>query len=138
MRSLTCRFPHQNLLRISLSSSPHTCHTTRASDSFSMMKPTWCTSHSIYWESRASSCFEHYLFILRSRCTNGIGILRAYSVSWLWHQLALYTRNIQSAVCVAPPEDEQAMLETCRGSWFLINWIKSASRWFYYTDLSRC
>jgi hypothetical protein len=23
--------------------------------------------------------------------------------------------NIPSAVCVAPPEDEQAMLETCRG-----------------------
>jgi hypothetical protein len=31
------------------------------------------------------------------------------------HQLILYTRNISNAVCVAPPEDEQAMLETCRG-----------------------
>jgi hypothetical protein len=26
-----------------------------------------------------------------------------------------YARNIPSAVCVAPPEDEQVMLETCRG-----------------------
>jgi hypothetical protein len=25
-------------------------------------------------------------------------------------------RNIPSAVCAAPPEDEQVMLETCRGS----------------------
>jgi hypothetical protein len=23
----------------------------------SIMKPTWCTFHSIYWESRASTCF---------------------------------------------------------------------------------
>jgi hypothetical protein len=34
-----------------------------------------------------------------------------------WHsQLTLHARNIPSAVFVAPPEDEQAMLETCRGS----------------------
>jgi hypothetical protein len=26
------------------------------------------------------------------------------------------------------------MLETCRGTWFSINWMKSASRWFHYTD----
>jgi hypothetical protein len=33
-----------------------------------------------------------------------------------WHtQLTLYARNIPSAVCEASPEDEQAMLETCRG-----------------------
>jgi hypothetical protein len=30
-------------------------------------------------------------------------------------QLALYTRSIPSAVCVAPPEDKQIMLETCTG-----------------------
>jgi hypothetical protein len=30
-------------------------------------------------------------------------------------QLTLYAYNILSAVCVAPPEDEQVMLETCRG-----------------------
>jgi hypothetical protein len=45
-------------------------------------------------------------------------------------------RNIQNAVCVALPEDEQVMLETCRGSWLSINWMKSASRWFHYTDIS--
>jgi hypothetical protein len=33
-----------------------------------------------------------------------------------WHsQLTLYARNIPSAVCTALPEDEQVMLETCRG-----------------------
>jgi hypothetical protein len=26
------------------------------------------------------------------------------------------------------------MLETCRGPWFPINWMKIASRWFHYTD----
>jgi hypothetical protein len=45
---------------------------------------------------------------------------------------------IPSAVCVATPEDEQVMLETCRGPWFLINWIISASRWFHYTDIIWC
>jgi hypothetical protein len=35
------------------------------------MKPTWCTFHSIYWESRVSTCFEHYLLILRRRSTSG-------------------------------------------------------------------
>jgi hypothetical protein len=50
-----------------------------------------------------------------------------------WHS-SLYARNIPSAVCVAPPEDEQVMLETCRGPWFSVNLMKSASRWFHYTD----
>jgi hypothetical protein len=59
------------------------------------MKSTWCTFYSIYWESRASTSFEH-------------------------------------------PEDEQVMLETCRGPWFSINWMKSASRWFHYTDIIWC
>jgi hypothetical protein len=36
----------------------------------SIMKPTWCTFNSVYWESRASTCFEHYLLILRRRCIN--------------------------------------------------------------------
>jgi hypothetical protein len=50
------------------------------------------------------------------------GILRAYNVTIAvslqlqsWHgQLTLYARNIPSAVGVAPPEDEQVMLETHR------------------------
>jgi hypothetical protein len=32
-----------------------------------IMKPTWCTFRSVYWESRDSTCFEHYLRILRRR-----------------------------------------------------------------------
>jgi hypothetical protein len=53
-----------------------------------------------------------------------------------WHsQLTLHARNIPSAVCAAPPEKEQVMLETCRGSWFSINRMKSASRWFHYADV---
>jgi hypothetical protein len=35
-------------------------------------------------------------------------------------QLTLYARNIPNAVCAAAPEDEQVMLETCRGPWFSI------------------
>jgi hypothetical protein len=30
-------------------------------------------------------------------------------------QLTLYARNIPNAVCLAPPEDEQVMLEICSG-----------------------
>jgi hypothetical protein len=30
-------------------------------------------------------------------------------------QLTYHARNIPTAVCVAPPEDEQVMLETFRG-----------------------
>jgi hypothetical protein len=53
---------------------------------FSIMKPKWCTCHSFYWESRASKCFENYLFILRSRCTNGTQYTkcRLCSASWWW------------------------------------------------------
>jgi hypothetical protein len=102
----------------------------------SIMNPAGCTFHSVYWESTASTCFEHYLLILRWRYTKALGILRACYVSWLRQgqsQLTFYARNIPNAVCVAPPEDEQVMLETCRDSWFSINWIRSASRWFHYT-----
>jgi hypothetical protein len=49
-------------------------------------------------------------------------------------QLTYNARNIPNAVHVAPPEDEQVMLETRRGPEFLINLIKSASRWFYCTN----
>jgi hypothetical protein len=52
-----------------------------------------------------------------------LGILRSYNGSWLCHDCNFtainqltYTRNIPSAVCVVPSEDEQGMLETCRGS----------------------
>jgi hypothetical protein len=48
--------------------------------------------------------------------------------------LRINIRNIPSAVCLAPPEGEQVMLETCRDLWFSINWMKSASRSFHYAD----
>jgi hypothetical protein len=35
----------------------------------------------------------------------------------------------------APPEDEQVLLETCRGPEFLMGCMKSASRWFHCTDI---
>jgi hypothetical protein len=60
--------------------------------------------------------------------TSGVNLLT-------WHsQLTLFARIIPNSVCVAPPENEQVMLETCRGPWFSINWMKIASRWFQYTD----
>jgi hypothetical protein len=43
--------------------------------------------------------------------------------------------SLPTAICAVPPEDEQVMLETCTGSWFSINWMKSASRWFHYTEI---
>jgi hypothetical protein len=57
-------------------------------------------------------------------------------VSWLWHgwSFTLYALSVPNAVCVASPEDEQVLLETCRGPWFSVNWMKSTSRFFYYTD----
>jgi hypothetical protein len=53
-------------------------------------------------------------------------------------QQILYARNIPNAVCVAPPEDEQVIFETCTGLWYSINWMKRASRWFHYTDILWC
>jgi hypothetical protein len=113
---------------------------------------------SIYWDSKASTCFEHYLLILRRRSTNGIwyiacvycqlGVTRlkwllvhpqeAVKLQSCHSQLTIYARNIPNAVCEASPEDKQVVLETCRGLWFSIKWMKSASRWFHYTDILWC
>jgi hypothetical protein len=46
------------------------------------------------------------------------------------HTHAIY----QVPFSAASPEDEHVMLETCRGPWFSINWMKSAWYWFRYTD----
>jgi hypothetical protein len=71
----------------------------------------------------ASTCFQHYLLILRRRCTNG-----TWYIAWVLCQLAtsglewnarMHARNIPSAVCVASPEDEQEMLETYTGQLIL-------------------
>jgi hypothetical protein len=55
-----------------------------------------------------------------------------------WDNQLTYACSITSTVCAIPPEDEQVLLETSRGSWFSINWMKSASRWFLYTDILWC
>jgi hypothetical protein len=44
-----------------------------------------------------------------------LGILRAFHSSPGSRQLTQHACNMPSAACVAPPEDEQVMLETCRG-----------------------
>jgi hypothetical protein len=45
--------------------------------------------------------------------------LRIMSVDWklqpFHSHLTLHASNISNVVCVAPPEEEQVMLETCRG-----------------------
>jgi hypothetical protein len=73
------------------------------------------------------------------------GTMREYNVSCTavplqpcHSQLILYARNIPNAVCAASPEYEQVRLETCRGPWFSINLMKSASCWFVYTDILWC
>jgi hypothetical protein len=53
-------------------------------------------------------------------------------------QFHIIRTQYTSEVCVAPAEDEQVLLETCKGPWFSINWMKSASRWFHYTDCLSC
>jgi hypothetical protein len=45
----------------------------------------------------------------------------AVSLQSCHSQLTLYARNIPNAVRVAPPEDEQVMLQTCRGPSVSIN-----------------
>jgi hypothetical protein len=56
----------------------------------------------------------------------------------LCHSQLTYAHSIPNVICVAPPEDEQVVLETCRGLWFSINWMESASRWFHCTDILWC
>jgi hypothetical protein len=52
------------------------------------MKPAWCAFHLSYWESRASTYFEHYLLILRRYCTNG-----TWHIAWVLCQLAVSRLN---------------------------------------------
>jgi hypothetical protein len=46
-----------------------------------------------------------------------------------------YCTQYTSVICEAPPEDEQVTLETFRGPWFSLNWMKSPLCWFHYTDI---
>jgi hypothetical protein len=56
---------------------------------------------------------RHLVYCLRMSV--GCGTV-AVSLQSYHSQLTLYARNIPNAVCLAPPEDEQIMLKTCRGS----------------------
>jgi hypothetical protein len=67
-------------------------------------------------------------------CVRIMPVGRATIAVQSWRSQLTYARNIPIAICVAPPEDEQVMLETYRGPWFSVNWMKSASRWFHYTE----
>jgi hypothetical protein len=117
------------------------CFADRASQYISIMKPTWCTFHSTFENQRPLPVSSITCSSSGSATQTAFGILHAYNVSWLCYgcschgQLTLYACNIPNAVCVTPPEDEQILLETCRGLWFSINWLKSASRWFHYTEM---
>jgi hypothetical protein len=62
----------------------------------------------------------------RRRYTHGI---------WYCIRMSVGCDIITVLTNAAPPEDEQVILETCRGSWYSINWTKSASRWFQYTQI---
>jgi hypothetical protein len=100
---------------------------------YCIMKPTWCTFHSVYRESRTSTCFEHYMLILRRRYTNGIWYIACEQCQLLVARLQ-WNCITPSAVCVSPPEDEQAMLEIRRIPLLSINWMESASSWFQYNE----
>jgi hypothetical protein len=108
-------------------------------------------SISVQWNQRDKLCIQFIenqepLHISSISCSSSggaaqtaLGILRAVPLQSCHSQLTLYARNTLNAVCGAPPEDEQAMLETCRGLWFSKNWMKIASRWFHCTDIGeRC
>jgi hypothetical protein len=110
---------------------------------FIILKTTWCTFHSVYWESMASTCFEHYLLMLRRCFTNGIWYIACVVMSVGCSTVAVKLQPCAVSLQpghsqLTPPEDGQIMLETCTGPWISINWIKSASRWFYYADLLCC
>jgi hypothetical protein len=89
---------------------------------FSIVKPTCCNFYSIYLELN----FERYLFISRRRHTSGIWHIACVVCQLATPALMLklqpwcsqhtyYACYTPIAVCVAPPEDEQVVLETCRG-----------------------
>jgi hypothetical protein len=63
----------------------------------------------------------HHRFEIRTGIHTVNGFQQTFNQDWSgvplqsWcSQLTLHACNIQSAVCVAPPEDEQVMLETCK------------------------
>jgi hypothetical protein len=103
----------------------------------------FCWTCVIVYQYNEISVMQFSFNLLRIKCLYKYRALLALPLEVLHQRHLLYcvsvmsVGNIPGAVCVVPPEDEQIMLETCRGSWFWINWMKSASRWFHYTDILR-
>jgi hypothetical protein len=62
------------------------------------------------------------------------GALLAYPQEVLYKRHLVYCVRIISVGCGTQYTKFLELLETCRGPWFPINWMKSASRWFHYTD----
>jgi hypothetical protein len=67
--------------------------------------------YSIYYELTTSTCFEHYLLNFRRRCTNK----NWYIVCVLCMLASTRTGVPLHILAAAPAEDEQVVLETCRG-----------------------
>jgi hypothetical protein len=67
--------------------------------------------YSIYYELTASTCFEQTCSSSGDAAQTTLGILCACYVCWLHQDWS----GTPSVVCVAPPEDEQVVLETCAG-----------------------
>jgi hypothetical protein len=91
--------------------------TDRASLYVSIMKPAWFTFHSVYWESRSSTCFEHYLLILRSSCTIGF-----------WH--------IACVLCqLAVPRLQFHCISLSRSSCYNVAWLIITVTWWRHVTL---
>jgi hypothetical protein len=91
------------------------------------VRPTILLSEHDYQYSETN--VMHFLFNLLG--IEGLYMFRAL----LAHPQEVLNKHTKCRLCSTPPEDEQVMLETCREPQFLINWIKSASCWFHYTDI---
>jgi hypothetical protein len=106
-------------------------------------------SISVYWNQRDALFIQFIenqrpLHVSSITCSSSGGSAQTACTNGIWHiavslqpchsQLTLYACSIPNAVCVEPPKDERVVLEICRGLWFSINWMKTASRWFQYTD----
>jgi hypothetical protein len=90
--------------------------------------------------------------LLRIKGLNMFRALPAHPQEALNKRHLVYCMRIMSVDCdgavarlqfhcnraTAPSKHEQAMLETCRGPWFSVNWMKSALRWFHCTDIIGC
>jgi hypothetical protein len=92
------------------------------------MKPTWCTNlssvYSVTIPLHVLGLLDaHHQEVTLYICNNwyvlsvliDVGSTVAVSLRPCHNQLALYARSIPNAVCVAPPQYEQVMVETCRG-----------------------